>query len=279
MFGGIDDNQVVDGMDGFTYFSNLGFDEWALQIDHLHYDGIHTNKDSEVHMVHTKIAVIDSGNSSIQIPYSQFKVIQARMLVQESSLQEKEVESEHRIMLYSSKKCEDLEASFGNLEFQIQNTKVTISPKGYLYEVEDTCYIGIEAIPDKVNHYRLGNVFLRNFYTVLNYEKNIIMLGLNKDGAAAESAAVNGKSAKPIVDKRDDGSNGLVVFFIVMAILVLVGALGFFLWKKRQSLKTPFAKTTVARKDEEKQLAVEEFAPEEAPAEALLDKEENPITE
>ena len=61
-----------------------------------------------------------------------------------------------------------------------------------MYEIEDKCYVGIESIPDKVNHYRLGNVFLRNFYTVLNFEKNIIMLGLNKDGAAAESAALNG---------------------------------------------------------------------------------------
>ena len=72
-----------------------------------------------------------------------------------------------------------------------------------------------------------------------------------------------------------------MIFFIVAAILVLLGGVGFFLWKKRQSNNSPFAKTQVARKEEEKPaLRVEEMTPEgEAPEEALLDKEENPSPE
>lgn len=31
------------------------------------------------------------------------------------------------------------------------------------------CFIGISAIPDSLNQYRLGTIFLRNFYTVLDF--------------------------------------------------------------------------------------------------------------
>lgn len=44
------------------------------------------------------------------------------------------------------------------------------------------CFIGIESISDNSNQYRLGTIFLRNFYTALDYEKNVIQLGINKGG-------------------------------------------------------------------------------------------------
>ena len=49
MFGGIDDNQVVNGTAGFTYFSNIGIYEWSLLMNHLHYDGIHTISGRGIH--------------------------------------------------------------------------------------------------------------------------------------------------------------------------------------------------------------------------------------
>lgn len=39
---------------------------------------------------------------------------------------------------------------------------------------KERCYIGITAIDDKFNQYRLGTIFLRNFYLALDYDTNLI---------------------------------------------------------------------------------------------------------
>lgn len=44
------------------------------------------------------------------------------------------------------------------------------------------CRIGIESIPNSANHYRLGMTFLKHFYTALDYEENLIIMGLNGIG-------------------------------------------------------------------------------------------------
>ncbi len=59
-----------------TYFSNIGFQEWALLVDHIIYDGEHAvDEKNQVTVVHTKMAIIDSGNNSIQIPQVEFRKI------------------------------------------------------------------------------------------------------------------------------------------------------------------------------------------------------------
>jgi len=57
---------------------------------------------------------------------------------------------------------------------------LTIKPRGYLYNVGGGCVVGIQPIPDELNQYRLGLVFLQNFYTGLNFETNHIYLGTKK---------------------------------------------------------------------------------------------------
>lgn len=112
------------------------------------------------------------------------------MISQESSLQQ-EVLSEGRIRLFSSKECDDIENRLGILEFNIQQSTVRLSPKGYLYDKDGKCFVGIESIPDKFNHIRLGRVFLRNFYTVLDFENNYIILGINLSGDHNYKASIN----------------------------------------------------------------------------------------
>lgn len=59
-----------------------------------------------------------------------------------------------------------------DFQFVIMDTRITIRPAGYCYskQMSDECVIGISPIPDDKNHYRLGTVFLRNFYIALDYE-------------------------------------------------------------------------------------------------------------
>lgn len=59
---------------------------------------------------------------------------------------------------------------------------------------QSDCFIGIQSIPDRYNQYRLGTIFLRNFYTGLDYENNLVVLGINNGITSAE---LIGKTANP----------------------------------------------------------------------------------
>jgi hypothetical protein len=86
-------------------------------------------------------------------------------------------------ILVANKPCDDLYDSLGNLEFRLQGTNVAIRPRGYLYHIDGDnrkCFIGIQSIPDSANQYRLGTIFLQNFYTALDFDNNMILLGVNK---------------------------------------------------------------------------------------------------
>jgi hypothetical protein len=46
-FGSTDFSQVVDGADGMNTFSNVGFNEWAVLVDHVKYGDIHAFDDED----------------------------------------------------------------------------------------------------------------------------------------------------------------------------------------------------------------------------------------
>jgi lipopolysaccharide assembly outer membrane protein LptD (OstA) len=98
---------------------------------------------------------------------------------QDKSITKQKVDG--RDMLVSSKSCAYLQNMLGDLQFMLQSTQITIKPKGYLYSLpnQDDCFIGVQSIPDKFNQFRLGTIFLRNFYTGLDFDKNLILIGLN----------------------------------------------------------------------------------------------------
>jgi hypothetical protein len=76
------------------------------------------------------------------------------------------------------------------------------------------CFIGISSIPDSLNQYRLGTIFLRNFYTALDFDKNLIMIGLNK-GSDALASSISGK----VEDPWKRGDEVLVHYYILGIIL------------------------------------------------------------
>lgn len=58
-----------------NYYSNLAVGKWGLLMDDFLYNGIDMTGD------HTaKIALIDSGNTSIQIPNSMFELLKKEFL-------------------------------------------------------------------------------------------------------------------------------------------------------------------------------------------------------
>lgn len=64
----------------------------------------------------------------------------------------------------------------------------------------------------------MGTIFLRNFYTGLDFDNNYILLGLNK---GTTSAKLIGKTNNPFIKK---GGNGALVFVIVFVVLMLIVA-------------------------------------------------------
>jgi len=98
-------------------------------------------------------------------------------------------------------------------------------------------------------------VFLRNFYTVLDYENNYIMLGLNLKGQADESAAIDGTIGKP---GQSSSGNGPLAFFLM--VLILAGGVGGYLyWRKKKAQENnPFAKTSTSAQENAAPLVKEE---------------------
>ena len=166
-FGEIEGAKIVNGEDGLNYYSNVGQNRWAMLMDHLKY-GKEGLRPDDYEYVETKIALIDSGNSSIQIPDSDFKYLKETMMLQESSIYEKKLGT-GRSRLVSPLKCDAIEKRLSEFDFHIQSTRITIHPRGYLFSSDGECHIGIESIPDSLNQFRLGTIFLRNFYTVFDY--------------------------------------------------------------------------------------------------------------
>ena len=83
-------------------------------------------------------------------------------------------EKNGREMLVARKSCDELYGCLKTIHFSLQDTRIEIKPRGYLYSLgseKSDCFIGIESIPDRDNHYRLGTVFLRNSYTALTTMK------------------------------------------------------------------------------------------------------------
>ena len=118
-FGEIDPSQIKGGEEGMNYYSNVGQGEWALLIDHLIYSGEHTHEEKEgAHVVLTKQALIDSSNSSIQIPDTMFDNILKRMQTEDGSIGVHELSSDRR-QIVSSKSCSEIEANLGEIAFHI----------------------------------------------------------------------------------------------------------------------------------------------------------------
>lgn len=96
-------------------------------------------------------------------------------------------------MLVSRRSCKDLYNLYPPLEFQIGPTLLVINSKGYLYNLpgQTDCFVGVSSIPDSANHYRLGTIFMRNFYVGLDFDQNLVVFGLTQDKDTAE---IHGKA-------------------------------------------------------------------------------------
>ena len=95
-----------------------------------------------------KIAIIDSGNTSIQLPAKMFAQFEQILVTSDPTIKKQTVDS--TTILVSSKSCYYLRSVYGLLRFKLGDTEIKIRPEGYLYNLpnQDDCFIGIQKLPE-----------------------------------------------------------------------------------------------------------------------------------
>jgi len=122
----------------------------------------------------------------------------------------------------SPKQCKNLYKSLNDLVFHLGETKITLKPAGYTYSMPDSndCFIGISPTDNKDFNYRLGTIFLRNFYVALDYENNYIGFAQNID-MWDESTKFEGSSSNP--------DEGIPLYIVLIFVALACWALGLFI--------------------------------------------------
>lgn len=163
------------------------------------------------------------------MPDSEFKQLKKYMMRQDRTIKTREIDGNE--ILVSGLSCDVLAKKLDPLEFMLHHTKIKIKPQGYLYSFErqKDCFIGVQSIPDRFNQYRLGTIFLRNFYTGLNYHYNSLLIGLNQGTTDAE---IMGKAPNPYKPKSNHGA---IIF--VIAFLILMFAIAIFFYFRSQRIE------------------------------------------
>ena len=221
VFGEIVFTEILGGKPCTNYYSNLGRDKWGLLIDDFLYDERDmTNSQGP------KIALIDSGNVSIQLP----QYVWENVLI---SMQHESMNDNYRVSVADAPSglkeirienynCKDILHKLKPIYFKLESTEIKIYPKGYTYQIDPNqgyCQVGLQGIPGESNEYRLGTIFLRNFYTSFDYDKDQIAIGINR-GSSKERAEIIGHSYDPFDGLPDGGPTiGTYILVILMAIM------------------------------------------------------------
>lgn len=80
------------------------------------------------------------------------------------------------------KPCPEVEKQVKPVGFQIGETIFELTPKAYLHQGQDICQFAIAKNPlDNLNNgnFLFGDLFLKHFYSIYDYDQELISLGVN----------------------------------------------------------------------------------------------------
>jgi len=84
------------------------------------------------------------------------------------------IECTSEICYSSTRDCEDLYSSLSNIGFRFNNTLWSMKPESYLiadFNSTIQCIVPVSRIAEDEDYsVRLGSVFMRNFFTVLDFD-------------------------------------------------------------------------------------------------------------
>lgn len=121
----------------------------------------------------------------------------------------------------ANKACDKIYDKMKPISFKLQTTQMVLKPQGYTYmfnEDQGYCQIGLERLKGVANEYRLGTLFLRNYYTGLDYDNDLIIIGVNAGMAKVAQAGLSGRVWNPYKPRY--------VIFKVVLIFLFITAIG-----------------------------------------------------
>lgn len=172
IFGGINYTQFVGDLHKFNIVNDKW---WSVSYQGIMYDDTvidYFNADQA-------IGVIDTGTSMMALPHKYYmKLVQAWS---------KQIDNPMLLdcsmgLCIGGRSCEYIEPLLTNLTIKIDDMFFDIAPHGFLInatdlgseiEFKDKCIFGIIPLPEIVGDalmFLLGDVFLRNFYSVFDYD-------------------------------------------------------------------------------------------------------------
>jgi hypothetical protein len=134
--------------------------------------------------------IVDSGTTLIIMPPDDFALLYAKF--------KKELGSDTLICAYgicmAYESCSSISSKLLPLYFAFDDEiQFSVPPSEYLLDgsdfigMQNTCIVGIMGMEFKTNFYILGDIFLKNYYSVYNFEDNSVGLGLSISSTAAIS--------------------------------------------------------------------------------------------
>ena len=151
-----------------------GKTSWSLDLEAIEFDSVQTTMTS---------AIIDTGNASIQVPQPVHDKILAEMRKLDDDYINFRDGFDHAAdkIIRVNTDCKYIIDKLPSLKLHMHGYVLEIKPEGYVYpsmKGDSFCKIGISGVPVGPNggQFRLGTIFLQNFYTALNFEKNIVLL-------------------------------------------------------------------------------------------------------
>lgn len=179
MFGGINETQYVGELHTFKLATNKW---WALNFRSLVYNG----QSIRYYASDEAIGVIDTGTSMMAIPEDLHSALSNRWA---RSIGSKAQFACQQGLCLGGAQCSFFEDILGNLTLVIDDNAFNIMPRGYLLngidldpQLADMCIFGVMPLPSMVGSmqmFLLGDVFLRNFYSVYDLTEQKVSLALN----------------------------------------------------------------------------------------------------
>jgi len=180
LFGGYNSSQIVGGEKGLQTFKNnagsykSNMRSWALDVKDVQYDG----KPLQDGETKRRTAVIDTGSSFVAVPPAEYKALQEKWTAEVDDLDCKSDPT----FCSSRLSCESVAKKVKSVTFRIEDTMFELKPMGFLHQGDGICQFAIAQNPlDRHNNgnFLFGGLFLKHFYSVYDFDKELISLGVN----------------------------------------------------------------------------------------------------
>lgn len=184
---------------------NAGHSKWALTVTGAAFGDKQVSQDE-------KLAFIDSGNVTIQLPRDVYDQVygEIKKLQYDHVKFREQYEFGQKVKIIKvNTECDDIVDDLPTLKLNVApGLVVVLEPRSYVFppkEGEFHCRISLAASNENV--YRLGTQFLKNFYTVLDFDGKQIMLGSKSKHADVfgdESLIYQEPQPEPIPDPEPE---------------------------------------------------------------------------